>query len=139
MTRTNANRFQGVLRIAVLLMCAAPATRESRGAEGVVLYVATDGNDAWSGRLPAPNTSRSDGPWATLQRARDGIRQLKQSGPLPQGGVVVELAGASTSWPGRWNSSNRLGTDVAPIVYRARQGAEVRCRRQGGDGLEAGC
>ena len=46
MTRTNANRFQGVLRIAVLLVCAVPAASESLGAEGVLLYVATDGNDA---------------------------------------------------------------------------------------------
>lgn len=33
-------------------------------------YVATNGNDAWSGRLPAPNAARTDGPFATPDRAR---------------------------------------------------------------------
>jgi hypothetical protein len=37
-------------------------------------YVATDGNDAWSGKLAAPNAERSDGPFATLTKARDAVR-----------------------------------------------------------------
>ncbi len=35
----------------------------------VNFYVATNGNDAWSGVLPAPNAKRTDGPFATLPRA----------------------------------------------------------------------
>ncbi len=34
------------------------------------LYVATDGNDAWSGRLAAPNAAGTDGPLASLQAAQ---------------------------------------------------------------------
>jgi len=37
-------------------------------------YVATDGNDAWSGKLPAPNAAHSDGPFASLAKARDAVR-----------------------------------------------------------------
>ena len=37
-------------------------------------YVATNGSDAWSGRLPAPNAKKTDGPFATLLRARDAAR-----------------------------------------------------------------
>ena len=47
----------------------------------LAFYVATDGNDDWSGTLPAPNEAGTDGPFATLARARDAIRALKQEGP----------------------------------------------------------
>ena len=35
------------------------------------LYVATDGNDGWTGTLESPNADATDGPFATLARARD--------------------------------------------------------------------
>jgi len=38
------------------------------------LYVATIGNDSWSGKLPEPNAAGTDGPFATLQRAREAVR-----------------------------------------------------------------
>ena len=40
-------------------------------------FVAVDGSDRWSGQLAAPNPARTDGPFATLVRARDAIRALK--------------------------------------------------------------
>jgi parallel beta-helix repeat protein len=43
----------------------------------IVFYVSTDGNDRWSGRLSEPNDTKTDGPFASLQRARDAIRQLE--------------------------------------------------------------
>ena len=46
----------------------------------ITLYVATDGNDAWSGTLKAPNAIGTDGPFATLARVRDAIRALKAKG-----------------------------------------------------------
>ena len=33
-------------------------------------YVATNGNDAWSGRLDSPNADKTDGPFATLALVR---------------------------------------------------------------------
>ncbi len=47
-----------------------------------ILYVSTEGDDSWSGRLPEPNADRTDGPFATLKRARDEIRRLKSEGKL---------------------------------------------------------
>jgi hypothetical protein len=38
-------------------------------AQDTVFYVATNGNDAWSGRLAEPNAGKTDGPFATLERA----------------------------------------------------------------------
>jgi hypothetical protein len=96
-------------------------------ADGLVFYVAPGGNDAWSGRRAAPNAARTDGPWATLQRARDGIRQLRQAGPLPAGGVVVELAGGVYEMAAPLELDKQdSGTDAAPIVYRAKSKQEVR-------------
>lgn len=43
----------------------------------VQLHVAPTGNDAWMGRLAAPNRDHADGPFATLERARDAIREMK--------------------------------------------------------------
>src|ERR1039458_9643424 len=43
-----------------------------------VFFVATNGNDQWSGRLPAPNRKGTDGPLATLPGALKAIRGLRQ-------------------------------------------------------------
>ena len=50
-------------------------------------YVSTDGSDDWSGSLPQSNAQGKDGPFASLARARDAVRELKQDSP--DGGVVV--------------------------------------------------
>jgi len=42
-------------------------------------FVAPNGNDAWSGRLPESNASGTDGPFATLTRAQQAVRELKAS------------------------------------------------------------
>ena len=41
-------------------------------------FVATNGNDQWSGRLPAPDRNGSDGPFATLPGALQALRGLRQ-------------------------------------------------------------
>jgi hypothetical protein len=43
-------------------------------------FVATNGNDAWSGRLAAPNRIRTDGPFATVARALKATRDNHTSG-----------------------------------------------------------
>ena len=50
-------------------------------------FVATNGNDAWSGRLAAPNAARTDGPFATLTRARDAARGRRGGTVLVRGGT----------------------------------------------------
>ncbi len=37
-------------------------------AAGTAYYIAMDGNDSWSGTLPAPNGGSTDGPFRTIQR-----------------------------------------------------------------------
>ena len=90
-------------------------------------YVATNGDDSWSGRLPTPNARRTDGPFATLHRARDAIRELKKQGKFPKGGVVVEVLGGiyELSSPIELTAEDS-GLPNAPIIYRARKGETVR-------------
>ena len=68
----------------VVALCLACAGRS----EVAQFYVSPSGNDQWSGRLAAPARGGSDGPFATLEAARDAVRALKRSG-LPEGGVTV--------------------------------------------------
>ena len=42
----------------------------------LVYYVATDGNDSWSGTFPSAQEDGTDGPFATLGRARDVVRTV---------------------------------------------------------------
>lgn len=41
---------------------------------GPAFYVAANGKDTWSGKLAAPNANGTDGPFASLERARDAMR-----------------------------------------------------------------
>ncbi|MBM4083539.1 MAG: right-handed parallel beta-helix repeat-containing protein, partial [Planctomycetes bacterium] len=90
-------------------------------------FVATNGSDAWSGKLVEPNAAKTDGPFATLERARDEVRKLKAAGPLPKGGVVVEMRGGvyELGRPFELTTADSGAAD-APIVYQARRGEEVR-------------
>ncbi len=92
-----------------------------------ILFVATNGNDNWSGALAEPNDRKSDGPFATLERARDEVRKLKQQSGLPEAGAVVELRGGVYERNRAFELvAEDSGAKGAPIVYRAREGEEVR-------------
>ncbi|MDH7570219.1 MAG: hypothetical protein QHJ73_11615, partial [Armatimonadota bacterium] len=57
--------------VVVVVGAAAAAAPEN----AATLYVAPAGNDAWTGRLSAPNNTQTDGPLATLEAARDAARR----------------------------------------------------------------
>jgi uncharacterized protein (TIGR03437 family) len=46
----------------------------------VTFYVAPNGNDSWSGRLAAPNSANTDGPFATFERARAFVQSIVKAG-----------------------------------------------------------
>jgi hypothetical protein len=85
----------------------------------VEFYVSTTGSDT--------NAGSQSQPFATLERARDEARRLKQDGTLPKGGLTIWLQG------GDYLRTNALqlsaadsGTPDAPIAWRASQGEPVR-------------
>ncbi|WP_042695584.1 right-handed parallel beta-helix repeat-containing protein [Azospirillum sp. B506] len=52
-------------------------------------YVATNGNDSWSGRLAAPNADGTDGPFATLDRAQAAMRATGIRDTYVRGGTYA--------------------------------------------------
>lgn len=41
-------------------------------------YVSSQGNDNWSGRLEEPNEDKTDGPFATIDKAKNAVRLIKR-------------------------------------------------------------
>lgn len=83
------------------------------------LYVSLAGNDSWSGKLREANRGKTDGPFASLEKAREAIRALKRNGSMPKGGITVYLR--EGVFPR--NETFRLtaedsGTGASPIVWR---------------------
>src|ERR1039458_7521027 len=80
-TSNNMTRhYLWLLPAVCLLGCAHSQSRTTaapKPAQGV-FFVATNGNDQWSGRLPAPNRQGTDGPFATLPGALKTVRGLRQ-------------------------------------------------------------
>jgi len=97
----------------------AAASSASFAAEPEKLYVAKDGNDAWSGKLDEPNDAGTDGPFATLARARQELRALKAAQKLPAGATVLVREGTyfldATFELGPEDS----GSENAAIEYRS--------------------
>lgn len=58
------------------------------------LYVSPDGNDKWSGRLPAPQSDGRDGPLATLPAAVEAARAIR-SAAGPEARSTVFLRGGT--------------------------------------------
>jgi len=56
------------------------AVQATAAEKEIYFYVSPDGKDRWSGTIPARNPSGNDGPFATLQRARDAVRELRGRG-----------------------------------------------------------
>lgn len=84
------------------------------------LYVSTAGKDNWSGRLPEPNAEGTDGPFATVTKARDQVRRLRQSAACLQP-LTVWLRG------GRYLLDKPLQfgpEDSGPTTYAAYPGEE---------------
>jgi hypothetical protein len=85
---------------------------------GTTIYVSPAGNDTWSGRIEQPNAGRTDGPVATLDRARDIVRQIKSAGAA-QGTATVLIA------DGQYQMTKPfvLGPEDSGATYQAAPGA----------------
>jgi len=83
------------------------------------LYVSTHGNDAWSGTLASPDSNKTDGPFATPERAQQEVRTLKK---------VEKQTGKITVYirDGIYYLNKTLifkpidsGTENNPVIYKA--------------------
>lgn len=81
-------------------------------------FVAPKGNDQWSGTLAEVNSAGSDGPFASLEKARDTLRAKRQAGW--KGSATIQLRGGSYLLPRTFQLEKQdSGTKDAPVVYRA--------------------
>ncbi|HIK92676.1 MAG TPA: right-handed parallel beta-helix repeat-containing protein [Planctomycetes bacterium] len=76
--RIVVHNISGIVALIALtgIGCLSAAAETSARAD---FYIAADGDDRWSGTLPIANSQSSDGPFATLRRARDAVRELKRN------------------------------------------------------------
>ncbi len=92
-------------------------------------FVSPQGNDNWSGMLATPNTANSDGPFATIGRAKNAVRELKSRVYLPKG-KAIDARYVGTSYP-YWKGKDivvfiRQGfyTLNEPLVFTPEDGGE---------------
>jgi len=99
-------------------------------------YVAPDGSDAWSGRKAAPDAARTDGPFATPQRACQAVLVLREA-QKEAGGVRVVFRGGTyyLDSPLEFGPEDS-GEENTPVVYAAAAGEKVVL--SGGRRLENG-
>ena len=92
-----------------------------------MIYISPDGNDAWSGLQYAPNADGTDGPLATLEKARNTIRELKRSGSLPATEIATYLREGTYTLSNTFQLNEQdSGTEQAPIVYCSFQNETAR-------------
>ncbi|MGC9316895.1 MAG: right-handed parallel beta-helix repeat-containing protein, partial [Armatimonadota bacterium] len=111
------NAFGTAVCIGVIAMFAPPSGAQP-AAGGAELYVSPTGSDEAAGTRTQP--------FATLERARDAIREMKAGEELPDGGVTVWLGAGMYRRTATFELTEEdSGTEAAPIVYRARPGPRV--------------
>ncbi len=103
----------------VLLILSGPLAR----AEQADIFVSPAGNDAWSGKLDAPNAAKTDGPLASLAKAQEAVRKVKAAEPQRTKPIVVAVRAGVYYLPetlvfGPADS----GTAAAPVIYQACSG-----------------
>ena len=85
-------RYTWLLLFAILPACGSPERAISLTASAkekllvqeyadTTVFVSTEGDDAWSGELCCPNADGTDGPFATLSRARVALRAYETDVP----------------------------------------------------------
>ena len=102
-----------LLVLSSLLLATVNALAQS--ANAFTYYVAPNGNDVWSGRLPEPKADGSDGPFATIQHARDAIRSLPRKDQI---NVLMREGTYLITEPIRFAPEDS-GAVQAPVVYAA--------------------
>jgi len=85
-------------------------------------FVALGGNDAWTGALPAPNEQKTDGPFATLGRAREAVRAAKGAKGLTTPVTVMVRGGTYFLAEPLQFAPEDSGTEQCPITYMAYPG-----------------
>ncbi|MCP4261792.1 MAG: hypothetical protein GY774_30475 [Planctomycetes bacterium] len=108
---------KGIYRVIIVLLLSVLFVQAATAR--VNFYVSLSGDDSATG-------SR-DRPFAILEKARDAIRELKEAGDMPEGGITVHVRGGVYALTESFKLTNAdSGTENSPIVYRAYRNEKVR-------------
>lgn len=104
--------------VALLFVAFSLPSRAVSG-EQTAFYVSPRGNDAWTGKAPSPAEEGDDGPFRTIQRARDAVRRLKSEndGKLPQPVTVFIRGGTYHMEKPLTLSPQDSGSEEYPVTY----------------------
>ncbi|MEI7730974.1 MAG: right-handed parallel beta-helix repeat-containing protein [Verrucomicrobiota bacterium] len=86
-------------------------------------FVATDGNDAWSGRLAKPNATRTDGPVRSLTGARNAVRTFRSKVATTEAITITVANGEYQLTEPFILEPQDSGTTTAPVLYTTAPGA----------------
>lgn len=81
-------------------------------------YVSLSGDDDWSGRLPGPASTTDDGPFRTVERARDAVRAQIRRRPCSPCRVLIRGGIHELPRPVVFTPADS-GTAERPVVYAA--------------------
>ncbi len=87
------------------------------------IYVSKSGSDAWSGRFANPNEAKTDGPVASLERAKELAREYRQEGTWTV--VEVDAGLYELAEPLRFTAEDGGESETNRVVWRARKDAKV--------------
>lgn len=85
-------------------------------------FVAPQGNDRWSGKLPTTNRQGTDSPFVTLEQARDAIRHRRAAGKRRKPWTVMLRGGTYFLSRPLVLKPEDSGTLECPIIYTAYPG-----------------
>ena len=106
---------------AMVLGHVGPSAAAEAARPEAAFYVSPDGSDQWTGKLPEPNANRTDGPFATMDRAQRAVRELRRAGggPMP---VTVRIRGVHRLQGPVVITPEESGTADGPTTYTAYRG-----------------
>ena len=110
-----------IMSVLSLIMTARAKGRPSEQPQAT-FYVATDGQDNWSGTLCAPNKQKTDGPFATIEKARDAVHRLRAKKQLTKPVTVLIRGGTYFLGETLTFTPEDSGTENCPITYAAYPG-----------------
>ncbi|MHB9035412.1 MAG: hypothetical protein ACYC64_02005 [Armatimonadota bacterium] len=113
--------MMGIIALGVIISLVSPAFGSNDLPADY--YVSPNGRDIWSGKLAVPNAAKTDGPFATIEKARDTIRKQGAGKAVrSKAWVVLIREGVYTPKSTIVFTPADSGSKKVPVIYAAYYG-----------------